>query len=493
LKLFSTKTKRHMAEATKDTSAPMEVEEDTPAVEKKADKPKKKKKSTPSWERAQPKKDFTKEVEEAVAKAQTLAKDGNLSEAINTLLPLEKATRNAQDSPACSTVVVSVTTMCFENGDWDTGISTVTMLAKRRSVLNTPVLNMVKKAIEYVEKSPSEEKKIALIEALREITEGKIFLELESARLTRMLAIIKEKNGDIAEAASIMQEVAVETVGSMDAREKADYILEQVRLCLAKKDYVRAEIIGKKIKRDKLVKQGFHDLKLRHCELMIEFNTHEKKMLPLAKDFLSRFNTPSVQEDEAAWTKALERVVVYIALAPQDAEQRQLIQEVYAEKKLAKLVDFKWVLERMRTPEVCLDLVTKASIVGHDMFTGKEWDGTETGVERGKAYWKLLRRRVMEMNSRTIAGYYRRIPLDRMAQLLNTNRDELEAILSDMVSDKILFCKIDRPMGIATFVKAKSPEEILDAWSTDVSNMLSLVDQTCHLISKETMVNNTKA
>ena len=58
---------------------------------------------------------------------------------------------------------------------------------------------------------------------------------------------------------------------------------------------------------------------------------------------------------------------------------------------------------------------------------------------------------------------------------------------------KILFCKIDRPMGIATFVKAKSPEEILDAWSTDVSNMLSLVNQTCHLISKETMVNNTKA
>ena len=73
---------------------------------------------------------------------------------------------------------------------------------------------------------------------------------------------------------------------------------------------------------------------------MIEFNTHEKKMLPLAKDFLSRFNTPAVQEDEAAWTKALERVVVYIALAPQDAEQRQLIQDVYAEKKLAKLVDF---------------------------------------------------------------------------------------------------------------------------------------------------------
>ena len=120
--------------------------------------------------------------------------------------------------------------------------------------------------MEYIEKSPTEERRVALIEALRAVTEGKIFLELESARLTRQLAAIKEKNGDIAEAATILQETAVETIGSMEAREKTDFILEQVRLCLGKKDYVRADIIGKKIKRDRLIKQGFHDLKLRHCE-----------------------------------------------------------------------------------------------------------------------------------------------------------------------------------------------------------------------------------
>ena len=117
------------------------------------------------------------------------------------------------------------------------------------------------------------------------------------------------------------------------------------------------EII-KKIKRDKLVKQGFHELKLRHCDLMIEFNTHEKNVA-ISKGLLSRFNTPSIQEDEAAWTKALERVVLYIALAPQDEEQRRMIEEVYSEKKLANLVDFKWVLEKMRTPEVCLEFLTK--------------------------------------------------------------------------------------------------------------------------------------
>ena len=33
----------------------------------------------------------------------------------------------------------------------------------------------------------------------------------------------------------------------MEKNEKVDFILEQMRLCLAKKDYIRAQIISKKI------------------------------------------------------------------------------------------------------------------------------------------------------------------------------------------------------------------------------------------------------
>ncbi len=39
----------------------------------------------------------------------------------------------------------------------------------------------------------------------------------------------------------------VETYGSMEKNEKVDFILEQIRLCLAKKDSIRAQIISKKI------------------------------------------------------------------------------------------------------------------------------------------------------------------------------------------------------------------------------------------------------
>ena len=39
----------------------------------------------------------------------------------------------------------------------------------------------------------------------------------------------------------------VETFGSMEKVEKVRFILEQMRLCMAKKDYIRTQIISKKI------------------------------------------------------------------------------------------------------------------------------------------------------------------------------------------------------------------------------------------------------
>lgn len=39
----------------------------------------------------------------------------------------------------------------------------------------------------------------------------------------------------------------VETYGSMEKKEKVEFILEQMRLCIAVKDYIRTQIISKKI------------------------------------------------------------------------------------------------------------------------------------------------------------------------------------------------------------------------------------------------------
>ena len=86
----------------------------------------------------------------------------------------------------------------------------------------------------FLEKTDDSQKKLELLETLRTVTEGKIFVELERARLTRILVGIKEGDGKIDEACDLLQDVQVETIGAMDKREKTSYILDQMRLCLAK-------------------------------------------------------------------------------------------------------------------------------------------------------------------------------------------------------------------------------------------------------------------
>jgi 26S proteasome regulatory subunit N5 len=132
-------------------------------------------------------------------------------------------------------------------GDWKGVNEHVVLLSKRRAQLKQATAAMVKEAMTYVDQAPTLAVKTELIETLNTVTSGKIFVEVEKARLTRALARIKEDAGKPEEAADIMQEVAVETYGALSKHEKVFFIEEQVRLCLDKKDFVRAQILSRKI------------------------------------------------------------------------------------------------------------------------------------------------------------------------------------------------------------------------------------------------------
>lgn len=72
-------------------------------------------------------------------------------------------------------------------------------------------------------------------------------MEVERARVTRILSDIKKEQGDLTAAASILCELQVETFGSMSRREKTEFILEQVGLCIEKGDWTQAGILARKI------------------------------------------------------------------------------------------------------------------------------------------------------------------------------------------------------------------------------------------------------
>ena len=58
---------------------------------------------------------------------------------------------------------------------------------------------------------------------------------------------MKKQQGDLSAAADILCELQVETFGSMARREKTEFILEQVALCIERGDWTQAAILSRKI------------------------------------------------------------------------------------------------------------------------------------------------------------------------------------------------------------------------------------------------------
>lgn len=170
---------------------------------------------------------------------------------------------------SCSRVLVAIVQICFEAANWNALNEYIALLVKRRSQLKQAVVKMVQECVTYVDQTPDKETKLKLIDTLRTVTEGKIYVEVERARLTQILASIKEADGDIDGAATVMEELQVETYGTMEKREKVELILEQMRLCLAKQDIVRSQIIAKKISIKFFDDPAQQDLKLKYYKTMV--------------------------------------------------------------------------------------------------------------------------------------------------------------------------------------------------------------------------------
>nr|CAD7617211.1 unnamed protein product [Timema genevievae] len=164
--------------------------------------------------------DYESTCDERIPECIKMSKEGKTEDALDSLLALEKQTRTGADMVSTGRVLVAIVQICFEAKNWSALNEHILLLSKRRSQLKQAVAKMVQECCKYVDQAPDKETKVKLIDTLRTVTEGKIYVEVERARLTHKLAKMKEDDGDVVEAANIIQELQVETYGSMNKKEK---------------------------------------------------------------------------------------------------------------------------------------------------------------------------------------------------------------------------------------------------------------------------------
>lgn len=323
--------------------------------------------------------------------------------------------------------------------------------------------------------------------------------------------LLQEEDGNVSGAADVLQDVHVETYGSLSKKEKIEYILEQLRLTLAKKDFVRAAIVSGKINRKHLA--DLPDYKVRFFQLLSTLHRHHTDALELVKDYHAIYltlvnNNSSTSEEGAdameqedtdtAWKEALQATVAFLALSPYGNEQQDILNRVHLDPNLKKLPSFQYVALSVELVfshlalsfrRKTVQLLLQKEIIQYPFANASELENLPAVQEGDLAsHWHdIFHQRIIQHNIRVVALYYKRIQLTRLAELLGVEPSRLETEIASMVSDSnaCLYAKMDRPANIVRFAKKQSPEEVLTAWASDIDKLLHLVEITAHLIHKE--------
>ncbi|XP_059642895.1 26S proteasome non-ATPase regulatory subunit 12 homolog A-like [Cornus florida] len=431
---------------------------------------------------------------------------GNLDATIDSLLNVEKQMRLVGDVAGTKKAVTDILQLCFEARAWKTLNDQIVLLSKRRGQLKQAVTAIVQQAMQYIDETPDIETKIEMIQTLNSVSVGKIYVEIERARLIKKLAKIKEEQGLIAEAADLMQEIAVETFSAMAKTEKIAFILEQVRLCLDRQDYVRAQILSRKIshrvfeidtsegkkkpKEDENVVEeapidipSLPELKRVYYELMIRYYLHSNDYLEICRSYKAIYEIPSVKENPTQWIPVLRKICWYLVLSPHAPMQSSLLNSTLEDKNLSEISHFRLLLKQLITMEVI-----QWTALWNTFKDEFENEKNMLGGALGDKAAEDLRQRVIEHNILVISKYYSRITLKRLAELLCFGIQEAEKHLSAMVVSKELVAKIDRPTGVVSFQTTKNSNDVLNSWAMNLEKLLELVGKSCHQVHKETMV-----
>lgn len=421
--------------------------------------------------------------------------------AIDKYLVLEKQTRQSSDLASSKRVLTKIVETLTANDDWALLNDQISLLSKKHGQLKLSIQTLIQAVIDKLpllddDKKADLDRKITIIDTIRTVSDKKIFVEVERAVVSKKLAeIYLNKFDDLDKATDILCDLQVETYSLMEFPTKIEYILDQIKLTLRKKDYAQAKILSRKILLKSL--KGFEEadhFKLVYLKYVTEIAVFENDYVSIVKHLLLLVEIPLVVQSPE-YKLHLVSIVYYIVLAQHDNYQSDLINRIKANPVFAKNVDphvFK-LLETFTTNE----LIHWSTIEAQ--YKADYFDKTAI-FHNNPTNYANLQTRIVEHNLRIINRYYQVIRMDRLLHLLQLSNKETETYVSDLVNKGMIYAKINRPQGVIKFEKTQADKsktdnntnELLNDWAYDIGKLLDEVDSIGHLINKEEMMHGLK-
>eukprot|EP00760_Papus_ankaliazontas_P031418 PhM_4_TR5278/c0_g1_i1/m.98962/K03035/PSMD12, RPN5; 26S proteasome regulatory subunit N5 len=448
-----------------------------------------------SWKKE---KDFTAETDELLQRCnRTAAKTrADADKITEELLTLEKQCRLNGDVENTRRIAVEAIAVFRGLKEYEAMTDVLQVLMRRRAQTATVQGAIVRDAVEGIDemaKTATKAKVREVLVRMRNMTEGKLHVELEYGRLSVRLAKMDEEDGDLASACKILQHIQVETMTSMARMEKLEVLVHHIFLCLELEDYSRAAIMSRKIGARAIASEDCKELRQRYFHLMIRYYTHSKAYYHIAMCWWELYNV-SGQKDLGALQKTIMFLLLAAPQAPRDVTETAEC-TAFSAATMKETDRVAWLNKLQAMPILKTDLPKQIPLI--DVFVGVEWVsadlfqskfGQYITSENVAPFKDVLFRRLVEHNLMMVSKYYSRAKLDKIARLVSLSVEEVEPIVMKLVSLHLIYAKIDRVQGTVVFRAPVQATEEVDQWAKGVDKVMQLVNETCHLITKERMV-----
>ncbi|XP_055379620.1 26S proteasome non-ATPase regulatory subunit 12-like [Condylostylus longicornis] len=156
-----------------------------------------------------------------------VAKNKNgFEKAMDLLLHLEKLTRNAKHYESNAQVLIEIASLCVETNHWRDLNDYLVILSNRKSFIEKSVVALIKHCLMIIRSIKIEKIiQLELMKVLYGITKGKNYLELERAKLSKVMADHYEEENNVGKAIEILEDLKCETISNLDNREKNIFVI----------------------------------------------------------------------------------------------------------------------------------------------------------------------------------------------------------------------------------------------------------------------------
>lgn len=402
---------------------------------------------------------------------QAAINNGQLLLILEKLHNLEKQCRKLVDPMKASRILTAIVRILFATNQWEKLSEAILYLSKRPSQFDSAVQCMIQQCMAMIENCPLSQQRVFLIETLCCVCRGKLSMEIEYARLTKMLATHKEQAGELTEAAAIMNKLQVDVLIEMDRRERIALILDQIRLNLLTKCPDIAHIFATRIKPTAFTGVEYNRLKFKYYGLRIQID-RDRNNLETSKHFQAVLDTVEMRQSSKR-KKLLTFAILYCVLNVYTVEQYNM---------MVCLMKHQFA-EEVPVAVNILRLMLSTELISWNLFCDtfkielEKLTMFNVGNKHGIRCWRELIFRIIEHNIRIISMYYIRITMKRISELLELTAEKCEEILCRMIGERLVRAKIDRPAGIVVFDVDRMANEDLNDWLHENAAIMKNVQQ----------------